>query len=740
MTHAPKQDTAAATAGVTVRGHVEVVFHSSLRFTAGRLRTDDEVVPFAGALMVRVGDAVILRGAWETHPKYGLQFNVRSFEFNQRLGRNGLAHYLATNPALKGIGPVKAARIADAFGEDFDHIIETAPGRVAREAKLTPLQLDALRDEWLRTRALNASLTWLAAFELSYHQMRTLITKFGNSVITVLEKDPYLLVREIPGFGFRRVDLVARKIGTRKDDPARIRAGVAHCVADRLDHGDCWVQFDELLTLANTLLAMDVDDSRARIEGALNELIENKTLACTSIGGQFLVAQPTMLEMEQDIAELLTTKLGVNPHLRGEDIERVAQTEGASLNDGQRQVLALAASHNMVLVSGAAGSGKTHVVAAITKLYEARDLRVVLAAPTGKAAKRLEQVVHRDAVTIHRLLGYKGRQFAHGIDDPLVADVIVIDEVSMVDVPLAWHLFRAIDFGRTCVVLVGDHHQLPPVGPGNLLHDLIERRPIPMVVLGQVVRQAGVLKENSLAILSGNVRPTAGCGPDGRWPWAVVGRFTEVGAARRYVLELFDRVLVEKLGFDLRADVQLLTPTRKGPLGVEELNVELQRVVQKKLWGVEVEPPTPGRRPALLVHDKVIQTRNNYVLGVMNGAIGVVVETGPKRGELKVRFDDHEVAYAVDTIGELSLGYALTIHKYQGSESPCVVLIVHKSHSLMHHRNLFYTGVTRARQTVIVVGDHWGISNCAQKEQVERRKTFMSVLELPRQGGTREKA
>jgi exodeoxyribonuclease V alpha subunit len=246
-----------------------------------------------------------------------------------------------------------------------------------------------------------------------------------------------------------------------------------------------------------------------------------------------------------------------------------------------------------------------------------------------------------------------------------------------------------------------------------------------------------VLKENSIAVLRGEVRKTAAPHEDGRSPWVVTNRFTETLAAQKYVLELFDHILVEQLGFDLLADVQLLTPTRKGPLGVDELNVLLQQLVQQKLWGVLVPPQRPGRRPDLLKRDRVIQNRNNYDIGVMNGAIGVVTERGDKHGELKVRFDDHEVEYTAETVGELSLAYALTVHRTQGSEFPCVVLIIHKAHSFMHHRNLFYTGVTRARQTVIVVGDHWGMRICAEKEQVERRKTFLSVLDLPRRGGGR---
>jgi exodeoxyribonuclease V alpha subunit len=721
---------------VTVRGTVEALFFSSPRFSAGRLRVDaTQTVAFAGSLMVRAHDAVVLHGAWEVHPRFGRQLKVSRFEFDQRPSAAGLAHYLANHPGLLGIGPVKARRIAEAFGDDFDRLIEEDPDRIAKVAKLSRRAMELLRDEWLRTRSLNASLSWMAAFELTHHQMMALITRFGNAVVTVLKEDPYLLVREIPGFGFKRVDVVARKTGTPKEHPGRIRAGVVHVVAERLEQGDCWIDDETLIELANTLLVMDVADSRARIECALDGLIKERLLGCISLGGRFLVAQPRILEQEQDLAKVFTTRLAPNQHFAGAPAVSIDAID-AQLNAAQRRAVQAALENNLVLVSGGAGVGKTHLIATLTKLYERRSRSVVLAAPTGKAAKRIEQVVGRVAFTLHRLLGYKGTTFSRGIDDPIAADVVIIDEVSMVDVPLAWHLFRAIDFARTCVVLVGDHNQLPPVGPGNLLRDLIERQPIPTVILDQVVRQAGVLKENSIAVLRGEVRRTALPESD-RWPWIVANRYTDIVGAQQHVLELFDQVLVERLGFDLRADVQLLTPTRKGPLGVDELNILLQQLVQKKLWDVEVPVQRPGRRPELLRHDRVIQTRNNYELGVMNGAIGLVTEAANNRGELTVRFDDHEVHYTHETVGELSLAYALTVHKFQGSQIPCVVLVIHKAHSFMHHRNLFYTGVTRAQRTVIIVGDQWGMRACAEREQVDRRKTFLSVLDLPRWSGSR---
>lgn len=724
-----------ATCEVAVRGLVETVYFASPRFSAGRLRTDEgERVSFAGGLMVKEDDAVVLHGTFERHPKYGRQLKVSRFTFDQRLDAAGLAHFLANHSNVEGIGPVKAKRIAEAFGQDFDRVIDEEPERVAEVAKVSMATIESLREAWLATRNLNAAMTWLASFELTHHQVTALVEKFGNSVVTVLQADPYLLVREIAGFGFKRVDVVARKMGVPKEHVSRLRAGVTHCVAERLDQGDCWVEYEDLVGLANTLLVLDVADSRERIERALDGLIDEKALACVSLGGRFLVAKPAMYEMERDLAERLVRGRRGNPHFAESDADAIA-AGNAGLNDPQRRALRAALRENLVVICGGAGSGKTYTVAAVTRAYEAAGKSVVLAAPTGKAAKRIEQVVGREAMTIHRLLKFDGHSFALGPDAQIAADVVIVDEVSMVDVPLASILVRAIDLTRTCVVLVGDHNQLPPVGPGNLLRDLIERRPIETVVLDQVVRQAGLLKENSTAILRGEVAPSAPA-VQARSPWVVAGHLTDVLDAQRYVLGLFEGTLHEKLGFDLVTDVQLLTPTRKGPLGVDALNVLLQRLFQRKIHGIDVLPPEPGRRPEFLFGDRVLQTRNNYDLGVMNGSIGIVRSVGPRRGDLVVRFEQGNVAYSAeeDDAKDLSLAYALTIHKSQGSEFPCAVVVVHKAHTFMHHRNLLYTAVTRARQTAIVLGDSWGIRNCAQTEQVERRKTFLSVLDLAAAG------
>lgn len=716
---------------MTIRGRIDAVFYAGTRFSAGRLVTSSgDKIQFAGKLYARENEHAVLNGRWITHPKYGRQFEVETMEYDLDLDTDGLANYLANHPDIKGIGPVKARLIAERFGCDFDRIISDEPERVAEVAKLPSQAVHNLRAEWLKTLRTNRAITWLAAYGLTHHQVTTLVKKFGNDALSLLKADPYIIVGEVRGFGFKRVDKIARKMGTAKDDPARIRAGILHCVGVALDQGDCWIEFEELIDQGNTLLVMDVLDSRDRIEKALGVLIDGETLSCSAHGGRFLVARPDIRKMEEDLAALFRHATRPNPHFsNADDIESLVQQIAPQLNDGQRQAAVTAFRHSISLISGGAGSGKTFTISAITGIYAERGLRVVLAAPTGKAAKRLEEVVGHSASTIHRLLGFNGTDYGRGPDNPIEADVIIVDEVSMVDVPLAWRLFQAINLETTAVVLIGDHNQLPPIGPGNLLRDLVQSRVVPAVILDKVVRQAGVLKENSISILNGEVRKTSEPEGPSRRAWYLVDQFTDQWDAQRFLLELFENVLDKRLGFDLISDVQVLTPTHKGPLGTRDLNRELQRLIQCKLWGVEVPVVPAGRRPKLFPHDKVIQTRNNYELGVMNGTVGVVTNVA-RDGSLVIEFDGMpvEIEAGSPNMQDIQLAYALTIHKAQGSEFPCAVVVVHKAHSFMHHRNLLYTGVTRAKETAVIIGDRWGIASCARKRRQDERKTFLSLL------------
>ncbi|MHB1001449.1 MAG: SF1B family DNA helicase RecD2 [Armatimonadota bacterium] len=709
----------------SLRGEVERIYYSSSNFSAGRFLTKGGAhISFAGKIVPKEREPIVLHGKFVKHPKYGQQFEVACMEFDQRLDAGGLANYLSNNPEIKGIGPVKAKIIADRFAGDFDKVLIYNPEQIAEAAKLPLSVIEDLRNKWISTSNTNAVTTALSAYGLTHHQVTTLVKKLGNNAVGIIQRDPYVIVQEIDGFGFKKVDKIARQIGIEKDDPSRIRAGILYCVEDLLNSGDCWVEYEELLDRANALLVMDCLDSRMRIETQLDEMIDKGVLTCYSADCRFLVAKPIIRKMEEELAGIFTEGGKVNPNVL---MDR--SISNMMLNPKQRQAVDAAINHSISLICGGAGVGKTYCIRAITDICESNELRVTLCAPTGKAAKRIEESTGRDAQTIHRLLGFNGKTYSYDADNPMSTDVLIIDEASMIDVPLAWRLFQAVDLSETAVVLVGDHAQLPPVGPGNILRDLIDSLILPTTILDHVVRQAGILKENSIAILRGEVPKTPQKDHTDHGAWYVVDQHSKADEIQRFILDLFEHALSEKLGFDILRDVQVLTPTHKGPLGTMELNIMLQQLIQLKLWDNVVTPTLPDRRPKLYINDKVIQTRNNYELGVMNGAVGFVRSVGAD-GSLSIDFDGNLVRIEAGDPGrnDIQLAYALTIHKCQGSEFPCSIVITHKSHSFMHHRNLLYTGVTRASKTAIIIGDRWGIANCVKRMQVDARKTFLSLL------------
>jgi exodeoxyribonuclease V alpha subunit len=714
----------------SIRGIVEMVFYSGPTFSAGRLRTSDgNLIAFAGKVFARENDAVRLEGQWTNHPKYGRQFAAECMGFDQEMDADGLANFLANHPDVKGIGPVKARLIGDHFGARFDAAIRSQPQAVAAIAKVPVEAILGLQSIWIANSDFNAAMTYLSRFGLTHHQVTTLVGKFGSMVVPILEKDPYVLVREIAGFGFKRVDKIARKIGTPKDLPSRIRAGIHFCVLDALDDGHCWVEYEDLLDRSNALLIMDTLDSRAVIEQHLENLLGEDILVSAPFE-QLVVADPEIHRMEVDLAAVFKNARMPCPVYRDAGkLDQLLDTLGPKLNPEHREAVKNVLRYSISLMTGGAGCGKTYSVSTIASIAAELELKVVLAAPTGKAAQRLEEVVRHPASTIHRLLGFDGHRFAYGADNRIEADILLIDEVSMVDVRLAWQLFQAIDLQKTAVVLVGDHNQLPPVGPGNLLRDLVRSKAIPTTILTRVIRQAGVLKENSIAVLDGRVQPTSDVKVAGRRPWYVIDKFSDSEDVRAFLLMLFEEVLSDRLGYDLLRDVQVLTPTHKGPLGTVELNIRLQRILQRKLFGVDVAEVEPGHRPRLYPNDKVMQTKNDYESGVMNGAVGIVAGVDGKGG-MAIDFDGNEIAIegGSNQANNVQLAYASSIHKVQGSEFPCAIVIAHRSHSFMHHRNLFYTAVTRAKESVIILGDRWGIDNCAKKRQVDRRNTFLSFL------------
>jgi len=737
--------------GSQLAGVVTKVFHASPDWSSGLLKTaSGDTARFSGKIFAKLYKSVVLDGRWVDDPTYGQNFEVKDFIPSLELNLEGLVRYLSEDPAIRGVGLSRAQNIVDKCGHDFEKMISDQPIEFMTLSQLNERVANNLKKVWARNHPRNATRSWLYSYGLSNFIVEQLIKQLGNSSLDVIQSDPYVLLdKKYPGFGFSRVDAIARRIGIPPDHPSRLKAVIMHTVSQELMEGHCWTSQQELLVKAAQTLSIPQDSqieiSSEQLSEALRSLLDESKLAWLAPeeaevfvemalrSENLRIGLPELKQQESDLANLFKQASQKNPHSNTFLTLAFKTTQKtAGLNDKQEQAVKLALSKNLCLISGVAGAGKTHVVSQISEIFKRAGLEVALTAPTGKAARRMEEVCEGDAKTIHRLLRWDGKRFGITRQNQLQTDVIVVDEFSMVDVHLAWHLFEAIDLSKTSVIMVGDHNQLPPVGPGNILRDLIQSEVLPTVILDEVVRQAGELPHKCAEILKGEVPDSTPADSNRRIAWAVMPDLKTTEEVLDYLSLLFEERL-EARGFDdILKDVQVLSPQRAGPIGTENLNRQLQKLIQKKLWEVDVD--TSAETTELLKYDKVIQTKNNYNLGkngVMNGTIGTVVDRDAK-GVLDIKFDGEKEPVKIRPKSadrqDIQLAYALTIHKSQGSEFPCVVLVVHSDHYYMHHRNLFYTGVTRAKTTALTIGDSRGIRVCAQRIKADKRRTFLSQL------------
>jgi exodeoxyribonuclease V alpha subunit len=702
-----------------ISGTVDRVFFTSAKFSAGALvRDDGDRVRFRGPFCVSEGELITLTGQWKSDPKYGPQFDAKSVSYDLPETPEGLVQYLAKHPAFTGIGETTARKIVSyvASAEHLDRVIRQDIEELHRALRIPKRTLNSLREAWIANSAENEVRSYLASFGLSHHQMETLLEEFGSSVVGVLRANPYLIIRYIKGYGFKRVDKIARSMGIRKEHPGRLEAALCYLVREEASDGHTWLAHDELLRKAIDLLLLDSLDSGSIIEAAYQRVVDQGQLVVDCDA----VALPHYADAERYIFEcfqehgILKSPLGIEP----------GNTVG--LKRAQFAAYEAALNHAIVVISGGAGTGKTHTLARLAQTFDEAGLKVALCSPTGKAAKRIEeslasQGVKLSAKTIHRLLESNGVAFqreslsAPSLDregkvrDPAY-DIVIVDEVSMVDAPLMEELLRRIDFDKTRLILVGDHNQLPPVGAGNVLRDCIEHKLVPTFILDEVVRQAGVLKTNSTAILSQRLMPTAVGDP----AWSVIDSLQDPTQIQVYLRDLVLSRIPDRLGLDPVNDVQIITPTHLGQLGTKAINEMMQYLLHGAV----------DRKFA--VGDKVIQTTNDYGLGIMNGTIGVISEVETSGGiSYIVDFDSDGHRHIHDEqILNLQLAYALTAHKAQGSEFPCVVVLCHKSH-FFADRNWLYTAVTRASKYCIVVGDRWGLRSALKKNRVSLRRTFL---------------
>ena len=689
----------------TIRGTITRVYHSGPQFSAGLLDADDgRRVRFCGKFCANDGDVVALVGSWTIDRKYGHQFTVTALRYDLPDNLDGLSNYLVKHPAFVGIGEATARKLVTHAGsaDALDRMIRDGTDDLHATLRIPRATLARLRAAWIANSAENEVRTYLAGFGLTHHQMNTLIGVYGDAVVSVLRADPYKLIQHVKGYGFKKVDKIARATGVAKNHAGRIEAGLMYCLTEQIGSGHTWTAGTDLIEQANDLLVLDTLDAHDLIKQAGERLLERGDMVADGPA----VTTPYFLEAEQTIRQTF------DQHGSSDCPLITGAFDPSNLSEQQAEAYRCALRHRISVISGLAGTGKTFVVARLAQTCQHADLAVKLCAPTGKAAKRIEELLRSkyqlqlEASTIHRMLEYNGTGFGVDVVD---ADVVIVDEVSMVDVPLMANLLRRIDFNRTRLVLVGDHNQLPPVGPGNVLRDLVRHRLVPTVVLDKVYRQAGVLKINSTAVLRGEVQPTA---TDDETRWFVVDQFSDAQQIQLYLRDLVLDRLPSRFGYDPVRDVQLITPTHKGPLGTKASNEAMQLLLQGRV------------EKKFCVGDKVIQTSNDYELGVMNGTIGFVVDV--TKAAYTIAFDGvGPKVVEGERLSNVMLAYALTAHKAQGSEFLCAVVLCHKSH-FFADRNWLYTAVTRASQTCVLLGDRWGLRSAAKKNNVIHRRTFLS--------------
>jgi len=713
-----------------IQGQITKLYYASEDFCAGVLETDTgQNIKFSIKFPVSLDERCKLKGSFKRHEKYGWQFEATGYELDIPVDKEGLIRFLSESDSFKGIGRKRAEEIVnicdcsnhDSLGNNFEELLIKEPERLLKIKGITPKIVKILRKEWMETRDVNTAITVLAGYDLTMNQISKVIKKYGSAAVHVVKENPYSLTDTIDGFGFRRADEIALKAGMKRDSKVRIEAGLIHIVKGELIDGHTWIEERELLAEAETVLQLPQLDADDIIHAHLDSLIHFKKLKCFSYHGTGVIALPHYFEMETKLFDLLNSK-----H-KSIDGELLLQVKNSTLNQGQRDAFIGAMENSQYLITGPAGAGKTYLVNQLVDEFQKDDLSVTLCAPTGKAARRMEEMCDMPASTIHRLLGYDGIGFIHHGGNKLVTDVIIIDEVSMIDVWLFYHLMDAIDLENTKIIFAGDHNQLPPVGPGNVLRDMLQQNLVPHTILTEVVRQAGTLKKNSLQILDGVVhglKKTDSKSHD----WKIISRYDNHDDLINGLYMLFRDVLPCEYD-DLIRDVQVLSPMKKTEIGVFNLNRILQNLLQERVYGRNIAPGPKGSFPKLYPGDKVIQTKNDYKLGVMNGHMGIVKEADYYHKKFVIEFENNgALEIEQKKLKNISLAYCLTVHKVQGSEFPGVVSIVHSSHYIMLHQNLFYTSVSRAKKQSYILGDIRGIRAAAKNKQVDKRRTFLSLM------------
>lgn len=724
---------------IAVQGTVHKItyHHPDTNYTVLRLDVENApgVTVVGGVYPVSEGEEIKVFGFWKTHPRYGQQFQADHWQKVDPATLEGIEKYLGSG-MIKGIGPTYARRLVDAFGLETLRILSHEPHRVLEVEGIGAARARGIMQAWEAQRGMQDIMVFLQGHGIGAALALKIYRFYGLDTIRRVKDNPYALAREIYGVGFVLADRIAARLGISGDFPLRVQAGVLHVLKEFVDQGHCFVLFSALIRNAAPLLRVGEDV----IENAIEQLAASGDviLEQTTSEERAHVYLCELYRAEQRVAEALHRLLsspsvtlggGRKPaagsaaearELIGlTDLELIDQSF-AVLEEEQQEAVRQALQQKVLVITGGPGTGKTTLLNSLLALLRRAKFSFVLAAPTGRAAKRMAESAGEEAMTIHRLLEYNPHEggFQRSEDRPLEADVVIIDEASMVDLALMDNLLSAID-RHSHLVLIGDVDQLPSVGPGSVLRDLIDSGMIPVVMLRRIFRQDrhSLIVANAHRILQGQslVTPSDGVPRD----FILLARESEeeiLQSVKDLVKEELPRAL--NLGADEVAHtIQLLTPMHRGMLGTIQLNREMQSLLNP------IGDSLQRGESLLRAKDKVMQLRNNYDKGVYNGDLGRIIGIDRKEGKVQVDFYDKLVEYNDDELDEISLAYATSIHKSQGSEYPVVVIPLHMSHYMMLHRSILYTAVTRGKKRVILVGSRRALAMAIQNVRLERRYT-----------------
>lgn len=663
-----------------------------------------------------VGDRLEIKGHWVQHKRYGRQFAADGWSRIIPESVDGIERFLGSG-AVKGLGPALAHRVVAAFGKDTMKILERDPQRLLEVEGIGPKKLAVITESFYEEKQVND-----IAYDLEQHGVAgryagRLLQKYGDDVHYVLTEEPYRMIAEIDGIGFKTADQMALAYGMDRQDPQRLSAGLTYVLQTMTQNGHVCIPDAELVRRAAFILQADA----LGLHDILKEAIEVGQLCTADFQGTVYVYTPEAYEEENYIARRIQDMAAMKPlpmktHVQL-FLDRWQDSCHFELADKQREAVEKSLESGMTVITGGPGTGKTTVVQTIIRLAEQEGMRILLCAPTGRAAKRLAETTQRKAKTIHRLLIPDGRQgriqvFEYNETKLLPADLVIVDEVSMLDMEMMYHLLSALKPQCRCI-LVGDADQLPSVGAGAVLHDIIASGQVPVVRLDTIFRQqeGGRIVTNAHLINSGRL-PVVNEDPE--------FRFVEIEDEAQGAEKISALYNSELLETGDKFAVQVLSPMYKNPCGVDNLNQLIQGRFNPP---AEEKGELKGKNVIFRVGDKVMQKHNDYEKGVFNGDIGEIFAT--QKDMVYVRYPEQDVKYEGQEVDEITLAYAITVHKSQGSEYHTVIMVLVNSHAIMLQRNLFYTAVTRAKRKVILVGSKRAVQTAVQNQRTSRRFTLL---------------